>query len=436
MMRMFMTLRAARAIACSASLLGLLACGDENPTDVGGSLLPGQAIRTVELIIDGSTYLVRDTAFTGYTRPSSAGYFVVANSFQGEFNANTIGEFEMPRTIAVVDSGGTLRTDSMPTLFGGRIVLLVDTLRSDGPPPARFRAYRLTEDFDVASANWTNRVDTTGVRLPWTQPGALGGMSIDTASWIAGRDSVVIPVDSATIAFWADTTNAARGAVVVMETSGVRAIASDFVLRVDARSTINPDTVVTTTIRPPARTFLYDPVLSASGIEPLAGGNPAWRTYFEFSNGLDTLTLACPDSPATCRIPLEEADITFAAMQLVPRVAPPGFLPSDSMQLVSRLLLVSDLAPLPRSPLGAAIGVTPRFVQRTRFAAPAGGDPIEVPITDYLRALVADTSTADPLTRWIAIHPSIEGIDIGVAAFDPMPRLRLILTVASELQLR
>jgi hypothetical protein len=292
--------RLARRAAILATLVTITACGEEDPTDVGGSLLPGQAIRTIEVIVDGSGYLVRDTSFTGYTRPSNAGYFLFANSFQNVFNASTVGRFEMPTAIAVVDSGGTLRTDSMPTLFAGRLVIVVDTARSDGPPPARFHAYRLTDSFDAGSANWTYRVDTTGVRLPWTQPGALGGISIDTASWVPGQDSVVIPVDSATIAFWADTTNAARGAVVVMESAGIRATASDFVLRVDARSTINPDTVVTTTIRPPQRTFIYDPVLtSAPGIAPLAGGNPAWRAYFEFSNGLDTLPLACPDAPAT-----------------------------------------------------------------------------------------------------------------------------------------
>jgi hypothetical protein len=254
---------------------------------------------------------------------------------------------------------------------------------------------------------------------------------------VPGQDSVVIPVDSATIAAWADTTNAARGAVVVMETAGVRARATDFVLRVDARSTLNPDTVVTTTLRPPDRTFLFDPVLTTGGVEPLAGGNPAWRTYLEFNDGLDTLTIPCPDAATSCRIPLREADITFAAMLLVPRVSPAGYTPSDSMQLVSRLLLVSDLAPLPRSPLGAAIGVTREFVSRTRFMPPSGGAPVEVPVTDYVRALAADTiATDDPLTRWLAIHPAIEGVDVGVAAFEPMPRLRLVLTIASALQLR
>ncbi len=412
------------------------ACSEEGPTDVGGSLLPGQAIRTIELMVDGSAYLVRDTAFTGYTDPSGADFFLFANSFQNVFTANAIGEFTMPAAIAVLDSGGTVRTDSTPSFFGGRIVLLVDTLRSDIGAAALFRAFRLTETFDATSASWTYRVDTAGVQVPWTQPGALGGAVIDTASWVSGRDSVVILVDSATIAAWADTASVARGAVVVMETAGARARASDFVLRVDARSEINPDTVVTTTIRPPERTFLFDPVLTANGAEPLAGGNPAWRTFFEFSRGLDTMSVPCPDVSPSCRIPLRDADITFAALELVPRVAPAGYLPSDSMLLVSRLVLVSDIAPLPRSPLGAGVGVTQQFVPRSRFETPAGGEPIEVPVTEYIRALFADTATVDPLTRWIAVHPGIEGVDIGVAAFDAMPRLRLVLTVASELQLR
>jgi hypothetical protein len=58
-------------------------------------------------------------------------------------------------------------------------------------------------------------------------------------------------------------------------------------------------------------------------------------------------------------------------------------------------------------------------------------------VTSFLRRLLADTTfDGAPVSPWMALLPILSGIDIGVAAFEPAPRLRLILTVARELQLR
>jgi hypothetical protein len=109
----------------------------------------------------------------------------------------------------------------------------------------------------------------------------------------------------------------------------------------------------------------------------------------------------------------------------------------DSFRISAYTLLVSSNAPLARSPLGVEVGRTRPFVQPAQFRDPAGGSPVEVPVTFFVRALVQDTvATETPPTRYVAVLPSIEAIDFGVAAFRPSPRLRLVLTIASELQLR
>jgi hypothetical protein len=63
--------------------------------------------------------------------------------------------------------------------------------------------------------------------------------------------------------------------------------------------------------------------------------------------------------------------------------------------------------------------------------------PVEVPITTFVRNLVADTLVdGTPAARWMAVVPVVEGIDFGVASFEAAPQLRLVITVANQLQLR
>lgn len=104
--------------------------------------------------------------------------------------------------------------------------------------------------------------------------------------------------------------------------------------------------------------------------------------------------------------------------------------------MITAPLLASPLTPLERSPLGNAIGVGVDFLSPDRFADPMD-DQTEVPVTPYLRRLLADTTgDGKPVSPWMAMLPLVTGFDVGVAAFRPAPRLRLILTVARELQLR
>jgi hypothetical protein len=421
----------------------LHACGEESPTDVGGALLPPDALRTIEVILEPGEYYDIDTTFTGFDATRDADFLVIAHEFGGVLESNTLARFEVPTTIGAADSSGTVVTDTMPALIGGRVVIALDTTRSNVTLPVSIGLYSIDEAWDPASADWLNRIDTAGVTLPWSQPGGRGGTFIDSVVWSSANvdsagnpvDSLVIDVDSQTIALWTDSTRA-KGAVLAMETSGQRLRAADVLLRVDARPSFKPDTVVTITVRAASPIFIYDPQVQRQGNDLLVGGIPEWRTYLRWRSGIDTLSIPCPEVGPTCVVRLGEANINYAALILEITEPPAGFLPQDSARIITAPVLASPLTPLERSPLASSVGVGIEFLSPSRFVDPAA-DETDVPVTPFLRRLLADTtSDGQPVSPWMAMLPLVTGFDIGLAAFEPAPRLRLILTVARELQLR
>jgi len=432
-MRHCRTLARGRVAATLVVAFALGACGQENPTDVGGPLLPG-GVTTFTVTLDADRFLLSDSAFTGYTRPQEAPFFVIAEDFQGAFDAHAVARLFMPRTITVFDASGLSRVDSMPRFFGGYLTLRVDTLRWTAPAQAvEFSLYRLAEDFDQTTVTWTNRVDSTGVTIPWMEPGGTAGVHVADAIWDPGTDSLVFEVDSATVVAWADTTMFA-GALIAMSTPGTRFRATDLFIELDARSTIQPDTIVRSVVRPLAQAFVYDPLLAGPSATPRIGGNPAWRTYLRLVSRLDTLTVPCPDVPAGCRLQLSETTVNLANLVFEPIAAPPGFLPEDSMLIGAREALVTNNLPIQRAPLGSAAGLFRGAVEPGRF----NGDdqvPVEVSITDYFRALVADTVPRRP-EPYLGLVTPLEGQHVGVASFASMPRLRLVITIPRDLENR
>jgi hypothetical protein len=101
-----------------------------------------------------------------------------------------------------------------------------------------------------------------------------------------------------------------------------------------------------------------------------------------------------------------------------------------------RELLVTNFVPLERSPLGDVLGVMVRGAPASRFEEGAATTRVEVPITDYVRAVVADTAIGPRPGPHLALTSAAEGDLFGVATFGSRPVLRLVLTVATELQLR
>lgn len=423
------------------ALLAVLAvvssgCGQESPTDVGGPLLPPDAIRTFEVVLDPADYLVSDTAFSGYTKIVRGGYQVVANAFEGTLDARPMARFEIPTVVAITDTLGVIQTDSAPKFVAGRVVVRIDTLRSTMPASAEFRLDRIEEDWDPATAKWTLRVDSGGVQLPWSQPGGYGGTSIATVEWNPeGADSLVIPVDSQTIAAWADTTTKARGAVLSLLTQNTRVRVADILLRLDASSSLNPDTVFTSTVRPTVPTFVFQPELPASSSMPLASGSPGWRTFFRLRDDLRTITVPCPLFDG-CMIRLDQTSVTSADLLLEPAEAPPGFVPQDSMLFETVAVYASDVIPLSRSPLGATVGVTAHQIAPDLFRNVVNPTEIAVPISAFVSGLASADTTNAPPSPYLALLPYVEGADFGVVAFRKNPRLRLVLTIATELHLR
>jgi hypothetical protein len=403
------------------------ACTQDSPTEAGSGLLPPDAIRTFEIVLGPERFLQWDTAFGLYSATADAPFVVIANEYEGALNSRALLRFGIPGAISVIDTLGVLRTDSMPIFFAGDIRVLLDTLGST-PPPADLSLYRTTEEWDRLTATWQHRVDSTGSQIPWAEAGGSPGALIGTATWEAG-DTVFVPVDSATIAIWADTTDVTRGAILDVSTD-VRLRAAVPTLRLRARSTLQPDTVVELTLSP-GRTFIFDPAQPESVGEPRVGGTPSWRSVLRLQDGLDTLTVDCPGVP-DCTIRLGDVSINHAAMQWQPVPSPAGFAPELPLGIALHALLPSPLLPLERSPLTGEVG-PPVEVPVTSFTAP-DAPVVELSATEFMRVIFAPDSVSFVPTHF-ALLPSGTTRTFGFGTFAGLPSLRIIVTLARELQL-
>src|SRR5688572_30200235 len=149
----------------------IAACTEEEPTDVGDNLIPSGDVRTFEVILNPADFIEYDTTFAGYSSAQDAVFGIVANKFEGVVDANLLIRMAEPlRVISVRNSAGTVVPDSNPQYFAGRMVIKIDTLRTDSDVPVSFAAYKTAEEWQF-SATWTLRIDTGSVELPWTTPG-------------------------------------------------------------------------------------------------------------------------------------------------------------------------------------------------------------------------------------------------------------------------
>ena len=413
---------------CAVLIAG--ACTQDSPTEAGSGLLPPDAIRTFEFVLEPERYLQWDTAFGLYSATADADYALIANAYEGVVNSRVLLRYEIPRTIAVLDTAGVLRTDSMPVYFAGEVRVLVDTIASTDPP-ASLELHRPTEDWDRLTATWQLRVDSAGAQVPWSQPGGSPGALIGSTTWTEG-DTILVPVDSATIATWADTTLAVRGAVLGSSTPGtrIRSVLPTLLLR--ARSAINPDTVVEMTVAP-GRTFIYEPQQPESVGTPRVGGTPAWRTVMRLRERLDTITVACPGVPG-CTLRLGDVSINYGALLLQPIPSPAGFAPELPLNISLHASLPSPLLPLTRAPVTGAVGAIAAPIPESSFTAP-GAPIVELPATDFLRLLFTPVEDDTFVPGHLALLPAGSPRTFGFGTFAEMPSLRIIVTISRELQL-
>jgi hypothetical protein len=414
------------------SVASLSACIEENPTEVGDVLLPSGDVISFEVLLPAASFLVWDSSFTGYSKVTDAQFAIIARQFENAVDANMLTRFGQLPAVQVIRNTTTnlAVNDSSPKYFSGLLVLKFDTLVTPLTRPVLLRLFPTTEEWDV-SATWTNRIDTGTVQLPWKTPGGTRGPSVDTASWVAG-DSVVLRVDSQTIALWNDTTNKARGALITAETNNTRIKVLSTAFHVSAHSSIRADTVIKVDALPLVRTFVFNPTPSTAGVSGIrAGGTPSWRAFVRLRSDLTSLSFPCPNRP-NCTVPLDSVNLSAAQLLLKPVRAPAGFPPEDSMYLDVRGISTSAGVPLSRSPLGNRISAS-AAIKPTFFTNPTATDVVSIDITNFIAHLTDKTvKDADRLPPALAILQLGEPFTFGFATFDAAPTLRLVLTKALE----
>ena len=418
-----------RNFAVALGIGALAACTTDAPTDVGGSLLSSGDLVTFEVELPASEFMAFDSSFSGYATAFNAGYGVIANNYDGGRDAHTLMQFSLPPSLfAIRTTGTTIVVDSFPHFYSATMVLHLDTLM---PTPAithgsRIALYRTAEPWDP-STTWTDRVDTANVKLPWTTPGGTVGAKVDTVTWAAG-DSVMLHVDSATLAEWTDSTNKSRGALLVSETPGSIVHVIGTALHVKTHSTLNADTVIDLDLVPVYRTYLENPSLPSPSTTIRIGGTPAWRTVMRLRDDIAGVTYPCPNGQAGCTVTVDSVHLSLAQLLLKPVRPPTGFAPEDSVLVEVRTLAPSTVVPLSRSPLGSHIGYS-AVLSPTLFTSPAASDVVKVDITGLMRNLSnPNVKAADRIPPLIALLQVPEAQTFGLTQFDPNVTLRLVLT--------
>jgi hypothetical protein len=371
----------------------------------------------------------------------------VARKFEGVTDANTLIRLgTKPTSIQVRDASGAVRTDTLPLYKGGTLVMRVDTFRST-KAAVRFGLYRTAQGWDQGSATWTMRIDTNGVHLPWTTPGGTRGPVVSSVRWTPGTDSLVMNVDSQTVAALTNPADTLRGVLVAVDSAdlanGARMRITGLTLHIPTGSTIRPDTSIVTDVGTVTSTFIFTPDAPVAFNAARVSGVPAWRTILSLKEGFENATVPCPEGPTGCVLRLKDVHLNSAELLFRPTGSPAGFSVEDSIGVAAHSLLRTDNVPLPRSPIGDPVGTFRTKVPPGRFRNTDQGPEVPLPVTALIKAIFTDTTSASSPTRptrhialLTAPEPSaaasVQASTFGFASFKAGPRLRLVLTATTE----
>lgn len=420
-----------------AGLMALGGCGKETPTGVGASIANG-AVRTFEVILNASDFLVMDTTFDDLEPPGGIPFLLVANQFEGTFTAHTLLKYTLPTEVTYTDTTDNSTTDTVPQFVGGTVVMYVDTTADQPPAGTALSLYRLTEPFDTGSVSWTTRIDTGSVNEPWTQPGGTTGALIDTTSLVADVDSVTFHVDSATAVMMADTVNPFPG-MLVETAQGTRIRFSASKLLIDARPKAKPDTIISLSTGQQTK-FIYNPTPPSPGDSLLrVGGIPGWRMILRFQPLEDQqVDLGADCGLSSCVRSMKDLLVNYAALELTPHFAG-GFRPEAPFLVDVLAVLESPGVPLIRSPLsptpgGVSGGTGVTLTTDPFMAAPQESGPVEIPVTLFMRALISSTTAAADRHTALAVAAINPSSAFGYGEFMSVntaeaPKLRLIVSV-------
>ncbi len=426
--------------AAGAGLVLFAGCQESVPTATDASLIPINPI-TVEVLLDFEDFVTDFDVIGGFGSPADLGRGLVARDFRGTLDARTLIRFgNFQRSITVEDSLGVTRQDTAFTVLGGQIVIVFDSTSASPDIPVTLTAAATNTPWDRETATWELAIDSVGSRTPWPTPGA--GSSTPVGSALFDRsmsDTVVIAVDSATIAAWGDTTNLARGVMIDVADAGARLEFTSVSLNIDARPSINLDTIVSLTGAASERTFIFHPGPDPDPPGLRVGGTPAWRSI---------MTLEVPETltgpPALCALvgcplTITAERVNQAELVLTTSFDDPAFVPLSAVLVDIRPVLTPEL--LPKSPLGATlVGLLGQAVQPELFDTETG-TTVSFPVTFFIQDLIRGVTLLDePAPNTISVMTTFEPLLVGFASFQGpggsgAPMLRLILTVSESVQI-
>lgn len=431
--------RVAAGAAPSILAVLLAGCAESTPILGGDGRFPVQPV-TVEWVLPYDAFASDLQVVGGFGRASEVGMGIVALS--DSIDARTILRFPgYPRSASVTDTLGVVRTDTILTFVGADLVVVLDSLNytpQGGPIP--FRALALEGgEWDGVSASWDHAVDTVGDRRAWQQPGAGPARFMAQQEWVPSEgDTVVIRMDSASVAAWSDTTNLGRGLRLDTSLQGARARVRTVTLRLDARPSVNPDTLVQLALGPTALSFVYAPVPDPPKGELRVGGAPAWRTFFRINvpPRIEVPNALCQQ--LSCPVDVTPEAVVFASLDLRSRRAPVAFQPLDTLSVDVRPVLDPDRTP--RSPLGGTFLPFGQLVAPEWFGTQPGRT-VSVPVTSFVRDLVrGETLAGEEPARALALLSPLEPLAFEFTPFegpgtDGAPRLRILLTFMDGVRL-
>jgi len=419
----------------------LLGCQEELPTAGLEDLIPVKAV-TAEVWLPFDEFAENLRVYGGFGSPSELPYGVLAHGYEGGLEARTlIGFWDFPVFALVKDTTGTSRADSSLVFVGGKIVAHIDTVGSIHEGPVELAVGAVQHSWDYRSTNWQVAVDTVGDFQPWPEVGGGPVIPMTTATWEPTEsDSIIFELDSASVALLSDSLGTAHGVRLDALTEGVRLQAHTLRLFLTTRPSSNPDTLVELVVQNRFRSFIYDPVLEAPESEFRVGGVPAWRTVFDmkFPAVLDGPPEFC--QKVTCPLVLEPGMVNGASLYLTTTSPPPGFRPSDYLQVDVRTVLEPDR--LPKSPLGASLVGFYGVIFAPAVFNEEAGTRVEIPFGSYVVDLIRGTTAAGyEFSRTVAILSSQEPFSMPFGSFygpggPNEPQLRVILTLGGGVEIR
>ena len=439
--------RSLRARSRWAQLLTVflaVGCTDALPTSDDVDLIPVDAV-TVEIRLPFASFVRDLRSFSGFGSPADVPVAVVAHEWEGELESRALVRFgSLPDVINVRLPGGdstATQPDSMYQPVSGKVILRLDTLGL-GFESFDLEAGAVLTAWGAETASWEVASDTLGAvsPSPWPEPGGGPVRVLASVTWSpVVADSLVFEIDSLTVTEWAETDRSDRGLRVRGTTEGSRLRVLGVDLRVLARSSINPDTLVEVTAGLDQGTVIYSPRPQTSSDVLQIGGAPADRITFrvELPSSVDAGAEVC--AKVLCPLELRADRVLFAGLALHTHTTlSPGFAPVDTVVAEVRPVLSPER--LPRSPLSAPVNDGVDFLAPESFSSETE-TLYEIAMTRYLRSLLQTDSVggeaASPTLALLA-RPEPSGLEV-ISFHGPgtqlEPYLRLILTVSDGVPL-